>query len=150
MSVIGSSAADSRKESAAEYITTGLYRKPESEGQNERTVQVHRQWLCASSKLRQSARVYGCNGCFAKYTQSVVIAVKSGAAAAQAIEVGLRAAGAPLPRGRAGDLARAKAAWRYDDGTFMPESEKFEAYREEHEMTRPMDERARWAPTETV
>jgi hypothetical protein len=36
-------------------------------------------------------------------------------------------------RGRAGGLARARAAWRYLDGTFMPESEKWEAYREEYE-----------------
>jgi hypothetical protein len=36
-------------------------------------------------------------------------------------------------RGRAGGLARARTAWRYIDGTFMPESEKSEAYREEYE-----------------
>jgi hypothetical protein len=40
---------------------------------------------------------------------------------------------APLPRGRAGGLARARKAWRYFDGTFMPESEKAEAYRAEYE-----------------
>jgi hypothetical protein len=40
---------------------------------------------------------------------------------------------APLPRGRAGGLARARTAWRYFDGTFMPEWEKPEAYRLEHE-----------------
>jgi hypothetical protein len=37
------------------------------------------------------------------------------------------------PRGRAGGLARARTAWRYVDGTFMPESEKTEAYRAEYE-----------------
>jgi hypothetical protein len=38
-----------------------------------------------------------------------------------------------LPRGRAGGLARARAAWRYFDGTFMPESEKSEAYLADYE-----------------
>ena len=45
----------------------------------------------------------------------------------------MRAPRAPIPRGRAGGLARASTAWRYFDGTFMPESEKLEAYREEYE-----------------
>ncbi len=40
---------------------------------------------------------------------------------------------APLPRGRAGGLARARTAWRYLDGSFMPESAKLEAYRAEYE-----------------
>ena len=40
---------------------------------------------------------------------------------------------ATLPRGRAGGLARARTAWRYFDGTFMPESEKGAAYLEEYE-----------------
>lgn len=40
---------------------------------------------------------------------------------------------APLPRGRSGGLARARTAWRYFDGTFMPDSEKFEFYREEYQ-----------------
>jgi len=39
----------------------------------------------------------------------------------------------PLPRGRAGGLARASKAWRYIDGTFMPESNKDEAYRLDYE-----------------
>jgi hypothetical protein len=39
----------------------------------------------------------------------------------------------PLPRGRAGGVSRARSAWRYFDGTFMPESEKDEAYRDEYE-----------------
>jgi hypothetical protein len=39
----------------------------------------------------------------------------------------------PIPRGRAGGLARARKAWRRSDGTFMPESEKYEAYRKEYE-----------------
>jgi len=50
-----------------------------------------------------------------------------------AIERFARSMRAPFPRGRAGGLARARHAWRYLDGTFMLESEKFEAYREEHE-----------------
>jgi len=39
----------------------------------------------------------------------------------------------PSPRGRAGGLERARSAWRYFDGTFMPESEKSEAYLAEYE-----------------
>ncbi len=39
----------------------------------------------------------------------------------------------PLPRGRSGGLARASTAWRFSDGTFMPESVKFEAYQEEYQ-----------------
>jgi len=37
---------------------------------------------------------------------------------------------APLPRGRAGGRARAKTAWRYLDGTFMPESGQLAATNE--------------------
>lgn len=44
-----------------------------------------------------------------------------------AVEKFAQAMRAPLPRGRAGGLARARSAWRYFDGTFMPESEKSEA-----------------------
>jgi hypothetical protein len=40
---------------------------------------------------------------------------------------------APLPRGRAGGLVRARTAWRYFDGTFMPESEKDSAALAEYE-----------------
>ncbi len=40
---------------------------------------------------------------------------------------------APLPRGRAGGMARASSAGRYFDGTFMPPSEKREAYRLDYE-----------------
>lgn len=39
----------------------------------------------------------------------------------------------PMPHGRAGGLARARSAWRYLDGTFMPEWEKDEAYRAEYD-----------------
>lgn len=50
-----------------------------------------------------------------------------------AIERFAQAMRAPLRLGRAGGLARARAAWRYADGTFMPESEKLEAYRIDYE-----------------
>jgi hypothetical protein len=50
-----------------------------------------------------------------------------------ALEKFARAMRAPLARGRAGGLARAGTAWRYFDGTFMPESKKSEAYRIEYE-----------------
>jgi len=36
-------------------------------------------------------------------------------------------------RGRAGGLARSKEAWRYSDGTFMRDSEKYAAM-EEHQL----------------
>ena len=42
----------------------------------------------------------------------------------------------PAPFGTTGEtrgLARASHAWRYLDGTFMPESEKYEARRQEYE-----------------
>jgi hypothetical protein len=45
----------------------------------------------------------------------------------EAIESFAKAMRAPSPRGRAGGLARARSAWRYFDGTFMPESLKMEA-----------------------
>ncbi len=61
------------------------------------------------------------------------LATRHGVQAALAIAAGLRAVIAPLPPGRAGGLARARRAWRYSDGTFMPESEKLEFYREEYE-----------------
>jgi hypothetical protein len=50
-----------------------------------------------------------------------------------AVEKVAQAMRAPLPRGRAGGLARASSAWRYFDGTFMPESQKLEAHRLEYE-----------------
>ena len=50
-----------------------------------------------------------------------------------AVEKFAQAMRAPLPRGRAGGLARARNAWRYFVGTFMPESEKSEAYLADYE-----------------
>ncbi len=50
-----------------------------------------------------------------------------------AVEKFAQAMRTPLPRGRAGGLARARSAWRYFDGTFMPESEKSEAYLADYE-----------------
>lgn len=61
------------------------------------------------------------------------LAIRLSLPAARAIEAALRATAAPLPRGKAGGLARARTAWRYTDGTLMPEEEKIEAYREEYE-----------------
>jgi hypothetical protein len=40
---------------------------------------------------------------------------------------------AAQPRGRTGGLARNRNAWRYFDGTFMPEAAKNEAYEIERE-----------------
>ena len=63
----------------------------------------------------------------------IVAAAQVAPAVGAAIERFAEAMRAPLPRGRAGGLARARCAWRYFDGTFMPESEKEAAYIEEYE-----------------
>ena len=57
----------------------------------------------------------------------VVGAAQAAPVVGEAIERFARAMRAPSPRGRAGGLARARGAWRYFDGTFMPESAKIEA-----------------------
>jgi hypothetical protein len=63
----------------------------------------------------------------------IVGAAQVAPAIGSAVEGFARAMRAPIPRGRAGGLGRARTAWRYFDGTFMPESEKDEAYRDEYE-----------------
>src|SRR6516162_5333608 len=63
--------------------------------------------------------------------EAAQLAIRQGLPAALAIAKGLHAAVAPLPPGKAGGRARARAAWRHADGTFMPESERFQAYRAE-------------------
>jgi hypothetical protein len=50
-----------------------------------------------------------------------------------AVEKFAQAMRVPLTRGRAGGRARSRQAWRYFDGTFMPESEKEEAFFQEYE-----------------
>jgi hypothetical protein len=54
-------------------------------------------------------------------------------AAIERLAEAMRAPRAPIPRGPAGGLVRASTAWRYFNGTFMPESEKEAAYFEEYE-----------------
>jgi hypothetical protein len=66
-------------------------------------------------------------------TAEIIGAAQAAPVIGSAIENFAQAMRAPLPRGRAGGLARARDAWRYFDGTFMPESEKLEAYREQRE-----------------
>jgi len=51
----------------------------------------------------------------------------------EAVERFAQAMRAPLPHGRAGGLARARSAWRYFDGTFMPESEMTFAFLADYE-----------------
>jgi hypothetical protein len=70
---------------------------------------------------------------FAELHIAIQLRVRQGLEAAEAVERGFRAMLAPLPLGSAGGLARARTAWRYLDGTFMPESEKEAAYLEEYE-----------------
>jgi len=63
----------------------------------------------------------------------IVGAAEAAPVVGEAIERFAQAMCGQAPRGRAGGLARARGAWRYFDGTFMPESEKFEACRQEYE-----------------
>jgi hypothetical protein len=69
-------------------------------------------------------------------TAHIAAAAQAAPAIGSAIERFAEAMRAPLPpppRGCSGGLARAKSAWRYFDGTFMPESEKEAADLEEYE-----------------
>ncbi len=70
-----------------------------------------------------------------------------------AVEKFAQAMRAPLPRGRAGGYERARSAWRYFDGTFMPESEKLHARNAEYERHaaggRKRAEQAQRAPNGT-
>jgi hypothetical protein len=50
-----------------------------------------------------------------------------------AVEKLAQALRSPLPRGRAGGLARARTAWRHFDGTFLLEAAKAEVYLAERE-----------------
>jgi hypothetical protein len=61
---------------------------------------------------------------------AIQLTLRQGVEAAEAIEHGLRALLSPLPRGSAGGRARARIAWRYSNGTFMPESERAAAIEE--------------------
>jgi len=67
------------------------------------------------------------------FTANLAAAAQVAPEIGAAIERFAEAMRAPLVRGRVGGLARARAAWRYFDGTFMPESEKEAAYLEEYE-----------------
>jgi hypothetical protein len=78
-------------------------------------------------RARESVRA------FRLLTANIVSAGLGAIAVGQAIERFARAMRLPMLRGRAGGLARSKRAWRYLDGTFMPESEKREAFIMEHE-----------------
>jgi hypothetical protein len=68
-----------------------------------------------------------------------ILTAHIGAAAQTALVIGaaierfaaaMRAPLPPPPRGRAGGFARARYAWRYSDGTFMPEAERLAAIEE--------------------
>jgi hypothetical protein len=67
------------------------------------------------------------------FTANLAAAAQIAPAVGAAIERFAEAMRAPLPRGRAGGVARARTAWRYFDGTFMPESAKLEARIAEYE-----------------
>jgi hypothetical protein len=67
---------------------------------------------------------------FREFDSAILAYVTRGSEAACAVAAASCAAIAPLPRGRAGGLARARTAWRYLDGTFMPEAERAVAIEE--------------------
>jgi hypothetical protein len=60
-------------------------------------------------------------------------AAQAAPAIGAAMELFARSIRTAVPRGRPGGLARSRTARRYFDATFMPESEKWEAYRREYE-----------------
>jgi hypothetical protein len=60
---------------------------------------------------------------FEYLTAHIAAAAQAAPAIGAAIERFAEAMRAPLPRGRAGGLARARNAWRHMDGTFVPEAE---------------------------
>jgi hypothetical protein len=66
-------------------------------------------------------------------TAQIVGAAQVAPVIGEAMERFALAMRAPSPRGRAGGLARARSAWRYFDGTFMPESARVEAYQLDYE-----------------
>jgi hypothetical protein len=63
----------------------------------------------------------------------IVGAAQAAPVIGNAVENFAQAMRAPIPRGRAGGLARARSAWRHFDGTFVPESAKTEAQIAEYE-----------------
>jgi len=67
------------------------------------------------------------------FAAQIIGAAQTAPVIGEAIEKFAQAMRAPLPRGRAGGLARAQTAWRHFDGTFMRESEKNEAWQAEYE-----------------
>src|SRR5271169_6068996 len=66
-------------------------------------------------------------------TAHIAAAAQAASAIGAAIERFAEAMRAPLSRGRAGGIARAKTAWRYTDGTFVSDSAKIYAYQAEYE-----------------
>jgi hypothetical protein len=66
-------------------------------------------------------------------TARIAAAAQVAPVVGSAIERFAEAMRAPLPRGRAAGLARPRTAWRYFDGTFMPESERRASDLEEYE-----------------
>jgi len=59
--------------------------------------------------------------------------IKAELPAAEAIVAGLQAVVAPLPPSVAGGIARARHAWRHDDGTFMSYDDEQRIQLEQHE-----------------
>jgi len=84
---------------------------------------------------RLQGRILG-NRALEIFTTSVAVAAQAAPIPGAAIEGFAQAMRAPLPsapRGGAGGIARNPQAWRYNDGTLVPESEKLEAGRCQYE-----------------
>ncbi len=75
-----------------------------------------------TDRLRQTVRL--ADMCLTRLIAQVALAADSALSVGRAVEGFASAMRARPARGRAGGLARARTAWRYSDGTFMPESER--------------------------
>ena len=100
-----------------EAITTDIVTRPQRLEREQMELRAHVEGDC-------QVRIFAAN---------VACAGRAAPSIGAAIERFAKAMRAPIPRGRTGGLARARSAWRYLDGTFMPELEKYEAYIEEYE-----------------
>jgi len=81
------------------------------------------------------------------------LTIEQGVPAARTIAAGLRAVTALLPLGVVGGIARARHAWRHDDGTFMSYDDEEQIRIEQHERMarggRARAARAKRAPDRT-
>ncbi len=93
----------------------------------ERMVAFERDMQARVQRIEAELMAPGFHRLFRELHAAAQLAAEQGGQAALSIQNAFRAAAAPLTRGKAGGLARAREAWRYEDGTFAPESVKREA-----------------------